>query len=105
MPGRRRNRNRRRKEEDLWFEAREYRGTRPRFFLQAYWDLTAAKVARYVGGELGVEVNIVMEVDGRPRIVAGNTMVCRPLPYRGSYYSSYGLGAYYSPYTYRVRAA
>ena len=82
MPGRRRNRARRREEEDLWFEARDRRGTRPTFYLQAYWDLTAAKVARYVAGELGAEVDIVLEVDGRPVIVAGNTMVCRPLPYR-----------------------
>ena len=82
MPGRRRNRTRRREEEDLWFAARDRHGTGPTFYLQWYWDLTAAKVARYVASELGAEVKIAMEVAGRPVIVPGNTMVCRPLPGR-----------------------
>ena len=97
MPGRRRNRTRRREEEDLWFAARDRHGTGPTFYLQWYWDLTAAKVARYVASELGAEVKIAMEVDGRPVAVAGNTMVCRPLPYRRTNHRPV------NPYTYVVR--
>ena len=81
MPGRRRTRNRRR-EEDLWFGIGDRQGTGRTFYLQWYWEMTAAKVARYVASELGAEVKIAMEVDGRPVIVPGNTMVCRPLPGR-----------------------
>ena len=82
MPGRRRTRTRRREEEDLWFGIGDRLGTGRTFYLQWYWEMTAAKVARYVASELGAEVKIAMEVDGRPVIVPGNTMVCRPLPGR-----------------------
>ena len=76
----RRNRARRREEEDLWFAARHRRGTRPTWYMEAWWGLTAAAVANYVGRQVGAAVDIWLEVDGRPTIVAGNTMVCRPIP-------------------------
>ena len=94
-----RNRARRREEEDLWFVARHRRGTRPDFYLKAWWDLTAAAVARYVAKEVGAEVDIVMEVGGRPVIVAGNTMVCRPLPGRRTNHRPT------NPYFYMVKPA
>ena len=73
-------------EEDLWFIARDRRRSRSDFIMKAYWDLTAAEVARHVakmvGEEVGREVVVDIYVDGggRPTIVAGNTMVCRPIP-------------------------
>ena len=62
-----------------WFAFQDRRGVRPTFYMKAYWDLTAAMVARNVANRLGMEVDIVTEVDGRPVVVAKNTMVCRPL--------------------------
>ena len=88
-------------ESDIFFIARDRRRVRPDYILKAYWDLTAAAVSRYVarevGAELGreVEVDIVLEVGGRPTVVAGNTMVCRPLP---------GRNNNHRPYTYVVRS-
>ena len=88
---------------DLFFIARDRRRVRPDYILKAYWDLTAAAVSRYVarevGAELGreVEVDIVMEVGGRPTVVAGNTMVCRPLPGRNTNHRPI------NPYEYVVR--
>ena len=93
----RRNRARRREEEDLWFEARHRRGTRPSWYMEAWWGLTAAAVANYVGRQVGAAVDIWLEVDGRPTIVAGNTMVCRPLPHRPTNHR------WVCPYTYTVR--
>ena len=93
----RRNRARRREEEDLWFEARHRRGTRPTWYMEAWWGLTAAAVANYVGRQVGAAVDIWLEVDGRPTIVAGNTMVCRPLPYRRTNHRPV------NPYSYVVR--
>ena len=90
-------------DEDIWFVARDRRRSRPDYVLKAYWDLTAAVVAQYVAREVGaevgrpVEVDIVLEVGGRPTIVAGNTMVCRPLPYRNTNHRPI------NPYTYVVR--
>ena len=98
MPGRRRTRNRRR-EEDLWFGIGDRQGTGRTFYLQWYWEMTAAKVARYVASELGAEVKIAMEVDGRPVAVAGNTMVCRPLPGRRTNHRPT------NPYFYMVKRA
>ena len=77
--------------------ARHHRGTRPAFYMEAWWDLTAAAVANYVAREVGAEVDIVMERNGRTVIVAGNTMVCRPLPYRRTNHRTV------NPYTYVVR--
>ena len=96
MPGRRRTRNRRR-EEDLWFGIGDRLGTGRTFYFLWYWEMTAAKVARSVGSELGAEVKIAMEVAGRPVIVPGNTMVCQPPPGRRTNHR------WVNPYTYRVR--
>ena len=91
-------------DEDLWFVARDRRRARKDYCLKAYWDLTAAAVARYVAGEVGEEVgrevvvDIVLDVGGRPTIVAGNTMVCRPIPnQRATNHRAT------NPYTYVVR--
>ena len=89
---------------DFFFIARDRRQVRPDYVLKAYWDLTAAAVSRYVAKEVGaalgraVEVDIVLEVGGRPTVVAGNTMVCRPLPGRRTNHRPP-----YHPYEYVVR--
>ena len=89
---------------DFFFIARDRRCVRPDYVLKAYWDLTAAAVSRYVAKEVGaaigraVEVDIVLEVGGRPTVVAGNTMVCRPLPGRRANHRPP-----YHPYEYVVR--
>ena len=74
--------SRRMDEEDLWFAFADRHGVRPTLYWKAYCDLTAAMVARSVATRLEVDVglvDIVTEVDGRPVVVARNTMVCRPL--------------------------
>ena len=88
----------RRQEEDLWFVVKDRRRTRPDYILQARWDLTAAVVANYVAREVGAPVDIVTDGrDGRPVVVAANTMVCQPPPGRRTNHR------WVNPYTYRVR--
>ena len=99
MPGRRRNRAGRRQEPDLWFVASHRHGTRPDCYMEAWWGLTAARVANYVEREIGVAVDIVVEEGGRPVVVAGNTMVCQPIPGRRTPTNHRPC----NPYTYVVR--